>query len=164
MFDQLTSIDALPATSRVWIYQSSRPFSEAETEKVRQHVRDFVGRWVSHNRALRATGDVLHNRFVLLMVDESQADASGCSIDASVHFLKGLQAEFSVDLFDRMRFSYEDADGQVHTLSRDAFTKAYATGAIQDDTIVFDTLVDQKGVFDEQFRKPLKDSWHARVV
>lgn len=164
MLDQLTSIDALPATTRVWIYQSSRPFTESETEQVRQHVQHFVSQWVSHNRALRAAGDVLHNRFVLLMVDESQADASGCSIDASVHFLKGLQAEFGVDLFDRMRFSYEDADGQVHTLTRDAFTKAYATGTIKDDTIVFDTLVEQKGAFDNQFRKPLKDSWHARMV
>jgi len=164
MLDQLTSIDALPATTRVWIYQSSRPFTEAETEQVREHIQRFVSQWVSHNRALRAAAEVLHHRFVLLMVDESQADASGCSIDASVHFLKGLQAEFGVDLFDRMRFSYEDANGQVHTLNRDDFAKAYAAGTIRDETIVFDTLVDQKGAFDEQFRKPLKDSWHARMV
>jgi len=164
MLDQLTSIDALPSTTRVWIYQSSRPFTEAETEQVREHIQRFVSQWVSHNRALRAAAEVLHHRFVLLMVDESQADASGCSIDASVHFLKGLQAEFGVDLFDRMRFSYEDANGQVHTLNRDDFAKAYAAGTIRDETIVFDTLVDQKGAFDEQFRKPLKDSWHARMV
>lgn len=164
MVEQLVQYEQLPAATRLWIYQSDRPFSEAEVAEIREQVRGFVGQWVSHNRALRAFGDVYHHRFVVLMVDETQAGASGCSIDKSVYFLKDLAARFQVDLFDRMRFSYQDAAGRVHTLDRDAFARAYQEGHIDDHTLVFDTLIDNKADFDQAFRKPLGESWHARLV
>lgn len=45
------------------------------------------------------TGDgfVMYNRFVVLMADESEVGVSGCSMDASVHFIKGLAAEFNTN-------------------------------------------------------------------
>ncbi|MDX1941885.1 MAG: hypothetical protein SFU99_15090 [Saprospiraceae bacterium] len=153
----------LPETTRVWIYQSNQPFSDVKVPEIQKLVQDFAQQWISHNRQLRAHGDVLHNRFVILMVDESQADASGCSIDKSVYFLKNLQAEYGVDLFDRMRFSYLDGEA-VKTVSREEFATLYAEGKINNETLVFDTLVNNKGDFDKAFIKPLKESWHKRMV
>lgn len=153
----------LPETTRLWIYQSNQPFEDKDMPELKQLVQDFAQQWISHNRRLRAHGDVLHNRFVVLMVDESQADASGCSIDKSVYFLKNLQAEYGVDLFDRMRFSYLDGE-EVKTVSREEFATLYAKGKINNETLVFDTLVNNKGDFDKAFIKPLKESWHKRMV
>lgn len=153
----------LPPSTRIWIYQSNEPFPASEIPSVQQQVQEFAQQWISHNRQLRAHGDVLHNRFVVLMVDESQADASGCSIDKSVYFLKNLQAQYGVDLFDRMRFSYLDGE-EVKTVSREEFAKLYAEGKINNDTLVFDTLVNNKGDFDQAFVKPLGKSWHKRMV
>jgi hypothetical protein len=159
----VTTTSVLPDTTRVWVYQASQPFEEEVLPELRAEIHQFVKNWVSHNRRLRAFGDVYHNRFIVLMVDESQADASGCSIDQSVYFLKSLQQKYGVDLFDRMRFSYKDEKG-VHTVPRDAFEELYRHGRIDDDTLVFDTLVEQKGQFDRDFLKPLGDSWHRRLV
>lgn len=159
----MTYTIALPPTSRIWIYQSNEPFPATKIPQIQQQVQDFAQAWISHNRQLRAHGDVLHNRFVVLMVDESQADASGCSIDKSVYFLKNLQAQYGVDLFDRMRFSYLE-DEEVKTVSREEFAKLYSEGKINDDTLVFDTLVSNKGDFDNHFVKPLSKSWHKRMV
>ncbi len=154
---------ALPPTTRIWIYQSNQPFPDVKVPEIQKLVQDFAQQWISHNRQLRAHGDVLHNRFVVLMVDESQADASGCSIDKSVYFLKNLQAQYGVDLFDRMRFSYLDGE-DVKTVSREEFEALYAAGKINDETLVFDTLVNNKGDFDNHFLKPLHQSWHKRMV
>lgn len=155
--------DVLPESTRVWIYQADRPFHEKDIPQIRNMVKQFAENWVSHNRALRAFGDVYHHRFVVLMVDESRAEASGCSIDASVAFLKHLQQQFGVDLFDRMRFSFQGDKG-VETVSRDEFERLYREGKIDDQTLVFDTLVDSKGAFEQGFVKPLKESWHQRLV
>jgi len=106
----------------------------------------------------------LHNRFLVLMVDETQAGASGCSIDSSVAFVKQIQAQYGVDFFDRMSFSYQDEQGKVHTLPRADFEKAYQEGTITDETLVFDTLVKSKAELDKGLLKPLKESWHARLV
>ncbi len=159
----MITTDILPNSTRVWIYQSNQPFATKDITDIRQAVQDFAQQWVSHNRQLRAHADILHDRFIVLMVDESQAGASGCSIDKSVYFLKDLQAQYGVDLFDRMRFSYLDGE-EVKTVSHEEFTTLYAQGKINDETPVFDTLVNNKGDFDAYFIKPLKESWHKRMV
>ncbi len=157
------TIKALSPASRVWIYQSNRPFTAEETEEIRQHLAGFAAQWVSHDKKLRAAGDVAFNRFVILMVDESAAGASGCSIDKSVHFIKALEQRYQVDLFDRMRFAYQK-DGEVFSVNKAEFKKHYDQGAIDDETLVFDTLVDKKSEFDRNWLKPLKESWHYRLV
>lgn len=160
----MTSVpETLPDTTRVWIYPANRLFAEDEVRRLRQQLRTFAEQWVSHNRQLRAFADVWHRRFIILMVDESQAGASGCSIDASVRFLKGLQAAYDVDLFDRMIFSYLDGD-EVKTVSRDEFIHLYAQGIINDDTPVFDTLVSNVKDLRNGLVKPLSSSWHKRLV
>ncbi len=159
----MEAIDQLSDSTRVWIYQSNRPFKEEDEEQIKTYVKQFAQQWVSHNRQLKAFGDLLHRQFVILMVDESQAGASGCSIDSSVRFMKGLQAEFGVDLFDRMSFTYLD-EGQVKTADRASFAAKYQDGEINDDTLVFDTLVDNKHKFKNSWIKPLGQSWHKRMV
>ena len=154
----------LAPNSKVWIYQSAHPFNPTQSQQIQAEVSAFANQWVSHNRSLKARGVVLHNRFVVLMVDETQAGASGCSIDSSVHFMQQLEQRHQIQLFDRMRFSYKDNAGEIHTVSNLDFSQLYTEGTIGDDTIVFDTLVKTKADFDNAFEKPLKESWHQRMV
>jgi hypothetical protein len=153
----------LSPTTRLWIYQANEPFESADIPAVEGSLQKFAREWVSHNNKLNTAAAVLHNRFVVLGVDESAYGASGCSIDSSVHFLKQLGAHYQRDLFDRMRFSYEK-DGMVYTVGKEEFAKLYAQGEINDETIVFDPLVTTVADLQTNFRKPLKDSWHARFV
>ncbi|MCB0611377.1 MAG: hypothetical protein H6562_12915 [Lewinellaceae bacterium] len=154
---------ALPETARVWIYQADRPFNPEETPAVRQKIKRFADEWVSHNRQLQAEAELYHDRFIVLIVDESHAGASGCSIDSSVRFLRGLEAEYGVDLFDRMTFAYQQGS-DVKTAGREQFAELYASGAINDQTPVFDNLVNNLGDFRHQWVKPLGESWHKRMV
>lgn len=163
MFVTDTLYQALPDTTRVWVYQSNRPFTEEEGMEIKTLAAQFAQRWVSHSQQLRAYATLLFDRFLILMVDESNAGASGCSIDSSVSFVKALQAKFEVDFFDRMRFSFQDGD-KVKTLSRADFSQLYQAGMINEETLVFDTLVKNKAELEQKFLKPLKTSWHARMV
>lgn len=157
------NLQALAPEARVWIYQANEPFTAGAVSEINQHVQRFAQQWVSHNQQLKAGGTLLHDRFLVLAVDESQAGANGCSIDSSVKFVKQIGSHYERDLFDRLRFSYEK-DGVVHTVSKDEFAALYRAGTINDETIVFDPLVNTVGQLNTGFRKPLKDSWHARFV
>lgn len=159
----MTAYEILPDSTRVWIYQASRPFTAAELNELTRYLHQFADRWVSHNKALRSFADVFHNQFVVLMVDESQAGASGCSIDSSVHFLQKLSAHFKIDLFDRLTFAYQE-DGVVKTAHKDQFVQLFEQGIISEETLVFDNLVKNKADFEQQWLKPLKESWHANFV
>lgn len=157
------NLELLADEARVWVYQANEPFSSGQIPEIAQHVQQFARQWVSHNQQLSAGGAVLHNRFLVLVVDESQAGASGCSIDSSVSFVKKIGAHYQRDLFDRLRFSYEK-DGQVYTVSKEVFAEKYQSGEINDHTIVYDPLVKTLGELNTSFRKPLGQSWHARFV
>lgn len=160
---KVVSIDGLNPAARIWVYQANEPFTETASSEVEKHLQEFAQQWVSHSRELKAGATVLHQRFLVLAVDETQAGASGCSIDSSVNFVKKLGAHYQRDLFDRLRFSYV-LNGEVHTVSKEEFANLYTQGIINDETPVFDPLVKTVGELSTAFQKPLKDSWHARFV
>lgn len=159
----MNNFEQFPLETRVWIYQADKPFSTETVPALRTVVNQFAQNWVSHNRQLRAHGDVLHDRFILLAVDEGQADASGCSIDKSVHFLKQVEQQLGVELFDRMTFAWMEGN-TVRTASSEEFSQLYRDGKISDETLVFDNLVKTKGELEENWLKPLNKSWHRRFV
>lgn len=150
--------------SRIWIYQSNRPFTDSELEIIEPELQAFVAEWTSHNRQLVATAEVLHHRFIVLGVDEQLAGASGCSIDKSVHFLQTIENQYSIELFNRMIFAYQDTNGQVVSVDNKEFSNRYRAGIINDDTLVFDTLVNNRVALINNFLKPLHQSWHKRMV
>lgn len=156
-------MNTLADQSRIWIYQSNQPFPSSEIENIKTHLQSFCTSWTSHNRWLKADGAILHDRFIVLMVDETQAGASGCSIDKSVHFIQSLEAKYGVNMFDRMLFAYQQ-DGEIKTAHRDEFSNLYAQNIINDETLVFDNLVKTKADFEQGWVKPLSQSWHKRMV
>lgn len=159
----MTTYELMPPTSRVWVYQSNIAFTDEEVSEINTQIKNFATNWVSHNNALRSFGQLYHNRFIVLMVDESQAGASGCSIDKSVHFIKAMGHHHGVDFFDRMTFAFQN-EGELQTAHRDTFANLFQEGKINSDTPVFNNLIKTKAEFEEKWVIPLKDSWHARMV
>jgi hypothetical protein len=49
---------------------------------------NFCIQWTAHGANLKAYGEVRHHRFIVMIVDETAAGASGCSIDKSIHFIR----------------------------------------------------------------------------
>jgi len=155
--------EELPPSARVWIYSADRQLTEKEVESVNTALADFTTQWTAHNQALRAYGDVIHGRFLRLAVDQTKAGASGCSIDASVHYLQRLGQQLKLDFFDRTTFFADNGEGFL-PYPREEFAEAYAKTELNDDSPVVDTLVDNKAKFDDHFVRPLSESWHARML
>ena len=153
----------MPDTARIWIYQSNRAFSDTEKEALTLQIKDFLGKWTVHSKTLLSAGAVFYNQFIVLSVDESLNEASGCSIDASVYFIKEIEKQYDVQLFDRMNFAYWDGKS-VKTVSSSALPKLYTEGGITDETLFFDNLVNTAGALRKDWMKPLKSSWHRRFV
>lgn len=143
-------------SSRVWIYQSNRALTNQEVVFIKQRLLDFCNNWKAHQAHLKSSYQVLYNRFIVLLVDEQQLDASGCSIDSSVAIIKTLEKDFSLNLFDRTVVAYELKE-KISTLPLVEFKKL-----VKADTIVFNNLVTDKKGLESQWRVAAKDSWHAK--
>lgn len=94
---------------------------------------------------------------------DAGSSPSGCSIDASVAFVRQMGEELGVDWFDRWNFAYKQGD-VVHTAHRDEFAALYRQGAIDDQTPVFDNLVQNKADWQSRWLLPLGASWHKNMV
>ncbi|MDO8365587.1 MAG: hypothetical protein Q7T20_02235 [Saprospiraceae bacterium] len=150
--------------SRVWVYTSNRPLTETESAFVQKNLDAFCQQWTAHNQALLAKAEVFENQLLVLMVDETQAGASGCSIDKSVHFLEQLGAEIGADFFERMRFGWVDEQGEMRFSNRPEFVALVREGKIGSETLVVDTLVQTKTQLAEKWLVPASQSWHKRLA
>ncbi len=159
----LSPINTLPETSRVWIYQSDTKFSDDQVTKINQDLTSFLEAWTAHGTALKAGFEVKYNRFIIIALDQSQAAASGCSIDSQVRFIQSLQEELEVDLLDKMNVTYYQND-RIHYKPLLDFKKMAKDGAVGKNTIVFNNLVTNLGEFNEHWEIPAKDSWHSRFL
>lgn len=153
----------LPHNARTWVYQSTRKLSLAEAIGVRQRINSFVEQWTSHKVDVMGWGDLLHERFIILMADEAHVTLGGCSIDSSVRFVKGLEAEFETRFFDRWNIAYRKGN-EVLSAGREDFVKLLETGEVTDDTIVFNNLVQTKQDLLDKWQVPYRESWLKEVA
>ena len=154
---------AFSPESRVWVYTANRPLTDAEVFSTQKALDAFVRQWTAHNQALLAKAEVFQNQFVVLMVDETRAGASGCSIDKSVHFLEGLGQELGVDFFERMRFAWSE-NGELLFADRAEFAAHVGDGHISDETPVVNTLAQTKRELEEKWLVPFGKSWHRKLA
>ncbi|ADY52837.1 hypothetical protein Pedsa_2288 [Pseudopedobacter saltans DSM 12145] len=152
----------LSLDSKVWIYQSDRLFTTAELDRLELLLNDFTKSWTAHNQQLKASYEIKYQRFVILIVDETAATASGCSIDKSVHLMKSIEQEFSVNLFDRFQIAWKDGN-DIKIAGRSDFEQLIQNQSINSDTIVFNNLVKSLSDFRTSWEVPIKESWHAKV-
>ncbi|HTH81848.1 MAG TPA: hypothetical protein VL490_02860 [Mucilaginibacter sp.] len=148
--------------SRVWIYQSDKKLTDGQVQQLQQRLNAFAAEWTAHNNQLKAKAEIRYNRFLILIVDESQAGASGCSIDKSVHFMQRLEQEFGINLFDRFNLAYRDGE-EVLSLPRHGFEDLLKQGSINTQTIVFNNLVQNLNELENKWEVPFKDSWHIQL-
>lgn len=161
--EPLRTIDSMPAHARVWVYKAARDISHAEQKLVHEHGATFTANWAAHGAPLDACVEVLYDRFVVVAVDEVQAEASGCSIDKSVGFIKQLEHDLNLMLTDRMVVVYEDG-ADVTSCRLQELPELLKEGAITAETIVFDDLVSTVGELYDRFRVPLRTSWMQRFL
>jgi hypothetical protein len=162
------SITEMPADACVWVYQCNKVLTAEEKGKIVALANQFITSWNAHGADLDAAFDILFDRFLVLSVDEKQASASGCSIDKSVQFMKQLDQEFNLNLFDRMQAAYL-VDGKInvchiHKLKNELLAHPMVGAENLAEVTVFNNMITTKVEFDRQWQLPLKNSWHSRFV
>jgi hypothetical protein len=153
----------LPDDSRLWIYQSNRKLSNEELAIIEPKIIEFLKQWTAHGKELDAGYEIKYNRFIVLGLNQENASASGCSIDASVNFIQSLEKEFGIDLMDKMNVTYYNGDFIAHKSLSD-FKKMAKAKSVSKNTIVFNNLVNTKIDYIENWEVPAKDSWHNRFL
>lgn len=161
-FHHLLPADFAPQ-SRVWIYQSSRLLTLSEALEAETLIDEFVSGWKSHGADVKAFGTLFFGRFIVLMTDETQTGVSGCSTDSSVRFIKQMEQQFQVQLFDRLTLAFIIND-KVELLPLSQLQYAFNNGFIKPDTLYFNNVVLTKSEMEQNWIIPIQESWLANKI
>ena len=159
----VTDFIKLPDDSRIWVYQANSKLSDEEVQKIEEQTREFLTQWTAHGTELEAGFEVKYNRFIVIGLNQANASASGCSIDASVRFIQSLEKQFELDLLDKMNVTFYNGPYIAHKSLED-FKKMAKSRSVSPNTVVFNNLVNTKAEYEEHWEVPAKDSWHSRFL
>ncbi|AUC85015.1 ABC transporter ATPase [Polaribacter sp. ALD11] len=158
-----TEYKNLPSNSRVWIYQADREFTNKDMEFIALKAEDFINQWTRHGDDLKGSFTIKYNQFLVLAVDESFNNVSGCSIDSSVRFIQALEKELSLDLMNKMNVTFKD-NNTINLVKLSDFQRFAKEQKVTPDTIVFNNMVATKEDFENNWEVAAKESWHKRFL
>jgi hypothetical protein len=158
-----TEYKNLPNNSRVWIYQAEREFNQKEIEIIAIKAEEFINSWTRHGDNLKGSFTIKYNQFLVLAVDESFNNVSGCSIDSSVRFVQQLEEELQLDLMNKMNITFKDNE-TINLVKLSDFQQFAKDKKISLETIVFNNMVNTKEDFENNWEVPAKQSWHKRFL
>ena len=151
----------MPIHARVWIYQSDKILSDRDCKLILEQAKSFLIQWSAHGSGLKSSAKIFHNRFVALFLDEQHTQASGCSIDSSVNFIKSIGAQLGINFFDRSKVAFL-IDDEIYIESLSKLKEKVAEGVIDENTLTFNNLVGNKKEFIDQWQVAASETWLNR--
>lgn len=147
---------------KVWIYVLSKDLSEEQRKQLLQNCSSFTGSWTAHDQPLSASYELFKNRVLIIRVDETAYNASGCSIDKLQRFIKQQESELGIELLNRLLVALEVND-ELMIVHSSKIKELLIAGIINESTMVLDTSVstsqDLMG-----WKKPIKNSWLSKYL
>src|SRR3954467_5377495 len=135
----LVPFSALPDTARIWIFGSDKPLVGAVVDTLLAQVDSFLDQVKAHGFPLRAAREWRDDRFLVVGIDPTAEQASGCSIDGLFRALQQIQKAIGAQIVGGGRVFSRDGSGKTQATTRDELGALKAKGIVNPRTPVFDT-------------------------
>ncbi len=155
-------ITNIASSAKVWVYQSSTVFTPEQLLHIKAKLSVFVGQWSSHGDKVHGSFDIVDNRFLVIIADESEVMVTGCSIDSSVRVMKELEKEIEVQLLDKSLVAFQNEGEQVFLVNIAAIPAAVNAGQITLDTLVYNNAISNYADYTANWKVKAHDSWVKR--
>lgn len=150
--------DGFPSQTRVWIYQSNRPFTGEEEGEIKRQLQGFYTGWLSHDRPVKAWATVLFDQFILIMADDTMDRLCGSAVDNSIRLIKDMEHQYGISLLNRMLLAFLIND-EVEIMRMDQVSQAVNEGRLTKETIFFNNAVSTKAEMEDNWLIPLSSSY-----
>lgn len=148
---------------RIWIYTLSKELSNEQLVDFKNRCLTFVSGWTAHDVSLDASFELYQNRLLIFKVNEDKYNASGCSIDKQLRFIKELEQVFSIELLNRLLVAYEH-NNQVEVIKSSQVKDLLAANTISANTLVFDNTITQFSELNTKWKQPLQATWLVKYL
>jgi len=153
----------LPDHSRVWVYTLDKVINSEARNWLESSLKGFLEKWTAHGNDLKSGFRILYDAILVIGLDEGFSNASGCSIDASVHFLKGAGSNLNIDFFNRQLIPFY-LENKIMRVPMEELKERIEKEEINGDSLLFNTMA---GTVQELKGKefiPVRESWLKRYL
>lgn len=148
---------------RIWIYTLSKELTNEQVVDFKNRCEIFVDSWTAHDVSLDASFELYQNRLLIFKVNEEKYNASGCSIDKQLRFVKELEQNFSVELLNRLLVAYE-FNNAVKVIKQSEVKDLLTSNQINSNTLVFNNTIMYSSELADKWKEPLKNTWLAKYI
>ncbi|HRP89225.1 MAG TPA: hypothetical protein PKX92_04220 [Edaphocola sp.] len=143
--------------SKVWVYQSSRPFSEQQEKEVEEQVLHFTEQWEENGKRVHSWGKLLFGRFIIIIADENP---EAYNLESMNRVLKSIERQYDCRLFDRPSNTFL-IKNKAEVLPLNQVQYAIDKGFIQKETLMFNNMVENKKDLLTRWLQPISTTWLA---
>ncbi len=144
--------------SKLIIFSSSEKWKVENIERFKQ----FLTQWKAHQVELKTEFHEINNYLIALTINEDYNVASGCSLDSLTRFLKEIEPH-QKGIFNRFNI-FINNDNEVELHSIDELKELLKNNVISENTLYFDTLINNVQMLEKDFLKPIKQSWFWKQI
>ena len=151
-------------SARLFVFTSNANLSSSESTKFQKNLESFVSDWKAHGSLLDASFMLIANRVLVIVVDEIDQTATGCSIDSLNRCLQSS----GFDWFTRTWVLHNsdsptlDADWSVCDLAD--FHEKCRSGVIPMEEYIINTTVLSIQEMRDSLVQKVSESWHIQML
>jgi len=155
---------SLPDSSRTWLYTADRVLTDEEQSALRAGIESFLTEWVAHGQSLQASWRLEGGRCLIIALDDRSPNATGCSIDAKVHWLQAFGKQWGLDWMKRNTVTYYMEEASAWSeVPLASFWAARKAGVVGDDTRLVNAVVSKKLECEPTLVCAFSTSWHEAM-
>ncbi len=158
----LVSFNEICDSSRIWIFQSDLKIENNKIELIKNELEKFLVQWSSHGKGLKSSFEIKYNLFIIIAVDGSVNNATGCSVDSLTNFILKIQEDNNINFFNRLSIAY-NKENEIKLNNLSNIKDMIKDKKFSPETIVYNNLVKTKKEYINDWKVPAKKSWHKNL-
>jgi hypothetical protein len=147
---------------KVWIYLSDKELKGDLHQSVSKAGESFVQNWKAHDVPLSASFEIINDRFIVVKVDETQYNASGCSIDKLLRLIKQLETDHQLQLLNRLLVAYRSDNG-IEVVHSTKVKDLLSSKSLNENSLIYNVAASNSFEF-KNWEQPLKETWLKKYL
>lgn len=147
---------------KVWIYLSDKELKGDLHQAVLKAGESFVQNWKAHDVPLSASFEIIHDRFIVVKVDETQYNASGCSIDKLLRLIKQLETDHQLQLLNRLLVAYK-TDSGIEVIHSSKIKELLSSRELNENSLIYNVAASNSEEY-KNWQQSLKETWLKKYL
>lgn len=151
-------------SARLFVYTADETLSPNELSSFSNDLSNFISAWKAHGTHLNSSFMFIANRVLLIVVDEEDQTATGCSIDSLNRFLQNTKHDWFTRNWVLHNSNSNDLNSQWMDTDLQEFHSKCKSGEISLEEYVLNTTVLTLADARQNLIQKVSESWHSQML